>query len=101
MDNTSISYPLYTMGIRIPLTVGASPYVVQNPLNTPGEVFISGGTVTTIEFSRDQATWEVCGLLGGQFRLNPGDSLRVTYVVARSEERRVGKECRSRWSTSD
>ena len=26
-----------------------------------------------------------------------GDSI-LNYVIARSEERRVGKECRSRWS---
>ena len=82
MDDTSVTYPLYTMGPRIPITVGASPYVTKNPLNTPAQVFVSGGTVTTIEFSRDQSTWEFCGLLGGQFCLNPGDALRVTYVVA-------------------
>ena len=82
MDAQNVTYPLYTMGPRIPLTVGASPFVAMNPMNTPGQVFVSGGTVTTIEFSRDQITWEPCGLLAGQYCLNPGDSLRVTYIVA-------------------
>ena len=36
---------------------------------------------------------EACGLLGGYVE---GDKRVVTDV--RSEERRVGKECRSRWS---
>ena len=28
----------------------------------------------------------------------PGESVRIMPVAERSEERRVGKECRSRWS---
>jgi hypothetical protein len=40
------------------------------------------GTISLVEFSRDQVTWDNCGLLGGQFRLNPADSLRITYLIA-------------------
>ena len=29
---------------------------------------------------------------------NPQDETGMKYMCARSEERRVGKECRSRWS---
>ena len=32
------------------------------------------------------------------FQLNLSSELRLRRVTARSEERRVGKECRSRWS---
>lgn len=76
------SYPLYTTGRRIPLTPTGSPWICLNPLSVPAEVFVSLGTVTLIEFSRDQTTWDLCGLLGGQYRLNPGDALRLTYLVA-------------------
>jgi len=46
--------------------------------------------------------WKVAGVLGGVIALlaMSGPSSILTYGVAhaRSEERRVGKECRSRWS---
>jgi hypothetical protein len=82
MSAKTVSYPLYSMGDRIPLTPQASPWNLINPLNTPAEVFIAAGTVTLIEFSRDQTNWDLVGLLGGQYRLNPGDALRITYIVA-------------------
>ena len=34
-----------------------------------------------------EVSWEVCNKVGG-----------IHTVISRSEERRVGKECRSRWS---
>src|SRR5437879_8179719 len=37
---------------------------------------------------------------GKENTLNGGD-LRPNRFVSRSEERRVGKECRSRWATTD
>src|SRR5947207_15770996 len=40
----------------------------------------------------------IFGLLGGWFTDRFG---RKKVLVARSEERRVGKECRSRWSPSN
>src|SRR2546421_6095990 len=33
-----------------------------------------------------------------KFIYDPVYNARVAYVISRSEERRVGKECRSRWS---
>lgn len=45
-------------------------------------VLISLGTVTSIEFSRDGAAFDLIGLLAGQFFLNSGDWLRITYLVA-------------------
>jgi len=65
----------------VPLTPSASPYVVQNVLGMHMDVFVSGGTVTTIEFSRDGTTWFLVGLLAGQFHLSPLDKLRITYVI--------------------
>src|SRR5205823_9536275 len=54
-----------------------------------------GGVLTTNVFDSFKAFCEVEGL--------PPDSVKRTFrenpeALARSEERRVGKECRSRWS---
>ena len=38
------------------------------------------------------------GILGGQFQGTPNTVKLTRPVQVRSEERRVGKECRSRWS---
>src|SRR3989454_11161497 len=34
----------------------------------------------------------------GHLKIKVGDEVEATVVATRSEERRVGKECRSRWS---
>ena len=39
-----------------------------------------------------------CRRTGAQLQDKPGDFLTVRFDSRRSEERRVGKECRSRWS---
>lgn len=65
------------------ISVGASPFTWGNPESVPVQVFISGGTVTSIEFSPDNgANLMLIGLLGGAFRLNPWDTLKVTYILA-------------------
>ena len=64
------------------IAVGASAFVYQNTGQSSEDVIVSGGTVTTIEISRDGSTFFVAGVLGGQFHLSPGDKLRVTYAVA-------------------
>lgn len=77
----TVGYGKYSLGPRITITPSGSPYIYQNTDASPQEVFISAGTIVTVEFSRDGITWDSCGLLGGQFRLNPADSIRVTYVI--------------------
>ena len=64
------------------ITVGSSPYTYVNADLTPVSVLISGGTVTTIAFSRDNTNYLTIGLLGGMYLLNPGDRIRITYVLA-------------------
>lgn len=64
------------------ITVGASPYSYQNTSTGTQTVLVSGGTVTLIEYTRDNATFYSVGMLGGAFDLNPLDRLRVTYAVA-------------------
>ncbi len=70
------------MGPRSAIAFSSSPTTIQNTTANRLMVVLASGTVTTIEFSRDGVTFDAVGLLGGQFILNPGDSLRVTYVVA-------------------
>ena len=54
------------------------------------------------EFSEPEGTAERVGFNPEDFRAmfagNIDDCFRVGMAVMRSEERRVGKECRSRWS---
>jgi hypothetical protein len=64
------------------IAVGASAFVYQNTGLNPENVLVSGGTVTTIELSRDGSTFFVVGIIAGQFHLAQGDKLRVTYAVA-------------------
>jgi hypothetical protein len=64
------------------ITVGASPYTYQNTNTYPADVIVSGGTVSAIAFSRDNATFYTVGLTGGIFALSQYDFLRVTYTVA-------------------
>jgi hypothetical protein len=85
-----LSYPpLATLATTVPdtITPGASPYTFTNSLSTDVDIIVSGGTVTAIDFSRDGVTFLLCGLLGGMYRLNPGDRLRVTYAVVPTMKR--------------
>ena len=70
------------MGPRNTITLSGSPTSIQNTSATRLVFFVSLGTVSSIEFSRDNATFDLIGLLAGSFILNPGDWLRITYVVA-------------------
>jgi hypothetical protein len=70
-------------GDREVVTVtGLSPFTFANAAAVPVVVFVSGGTGLVIEFSRDGLVWAAVGLVGGQYRLNPGDALRLGFVVA-------------------
>src|SRR5256886_12363913 len=50
--------------------------------------------------SARQKRSKMCGRSPGAMPIPVSATLRVTRPFARSEERRVGKECRSRWSPS-
>lgn len=69
-------------GPRTTVSVGSSPCSLVNNCAVRVGISVSGGTVTTIEASKDDGTFDNVGLLGGQYLLNPGDVLRITYVVA-------------------
>lgn len=66
-----------------PATVsGASPYTLQNTTSCDQLVMVAGGTVSSVEYSRDGSTFITTGSVTGQFVVFPGDYLRVTYSVA-------------------
>jgi|SRR6267154_1837549 len=69
-------------GPRTAIVFGSSPCTLVNACGVRIQVMLSGGTVTTIEASKDDGTFDNVGLLGGSFLVNPGDTLRVAYVVA-------------------
>jgi len=64
------------------ITVGASPFVYQNTDFYPEDIIISGGTVSSIEWSRDGSTYYNLGITAGKVRLEVGEYLRVTYTAA-------------------
>lgn len=64
------------------ITVTGSPFTYQNVSGHSGVVLVSGGTVTTISYSRDGIAFFPVGLLGGMFHLSPEDYLRVVYILA-------------------
>lgn len=45
-------------------------------------VLVSIGVVTAVDMALDGAVFTSTGLLGGQYLLNPGHSLKITYAVA-------------------
>ena len=65
-----------------PITVTASPFTYQNTAGSSISVIVSGGTVSAIEFTRDNATFYTTGAVSGMIELSPYDQLRVTYAVA-------------------
>lgn len=70
-------------GALASISVGNSPFTWTNPESVPVQVFVSAGTVTTIEVANDLAqTFVTVGLLGGAYDVKPGAQIRVTYVLA-------------------
>ncbi len=67
---------------RLSLTLTASPADVINTGFTPMRLFVSGGTVSAITYSRDGTTFDATGATSGAFDVAPGDRLRITYTVA-------------------
>lgn len=84
MPNANVDLGKLTNSTVAPsnITVTASPFTYQNTTAFNGDVIISGGTVSNIEFTRDNTTFYTTGLLMGVLRLSPSDRVRVTYTVA-------------------
>ena len=61
------------------LTVGASPFSYLAVIK--GQVLISGGSVSAIEYSRNGTTFYNTGATSGFFQMDFNDTIRVTYTV--------------------
>jgi len=62
------------------ITVTASSFTYQNAAVYQEDILITGGTVSLVEFTRDNATWYA--RTGDTVSLSPSDRVRVTYTVA-------------------
>lgn len=68
------------------LTVGASPFTWQNATGYRVALTVYAGTVTAVKYSRDNSSFYNTGTTQGQFVVDPGDYLQVTYTAAPSIE---------------
>ena len=62
------------------VTVGVSPFIYHATAGG-GFLIISGGTVSLIEFTRDQTKFYATGEITGVFPMANEDSYRITYTV--------------------
>lgn len=67
-------------GAEIPVTVGDSPFTYQAKIG--GFAIVTGGTVSSIHFTRNGTTTYDTGLTQGTIPLSNGDSLVVTHTGA-------------------
>lgn len=63
------------------ITVGASPFTWTNPELVRVAVYITGGALSLIEIMPNGAPALIAALAMSPQFLNPGWSIRVTYVV--------------------
>ena len=64
------------------ITVTASPFTYQNTSDYDVDIIVQGGTVSLVEFTRDNSNFYNVGVVAGMFHLGPSDRLKVTYTVA-------------------
>lgn len=67
----------------VTLALDPSPAVLQYIGAGASSIFLSGGTVSLVEFSRDGTTWLAAGnATDTSYLVNQGDYLRITYASA-------------------
>lgn len=66
----------------IVLAVGASPFAYTNTTNRAQLVYVVGGNVTGVTYTRPGSAAIATGLTDSLFLVLPGDTLTVTYAVA-------------------
>ena len=89
MKKTDIAMVILIAGVGV-----AIGYIVASNISFL-KVPESGTKVQTI---RQSILATLCRPLRGRLRMADFRFLIMTFLLCRSEERRVGKECRSRWS---
>lgn len=81
-SNTPDIDSIFSNPNRLSLTAGASPFDLINTGYRPVKYLVSGGTVSSITYSRDGSTFDGTGQTAGTFVVEPGDRLRITYTGA-------------------
>lgn len=66
--------------LPISITVGTSPFTYSPQVK--GTVIVQGGTVSSVQFSRDGITFYDFGTVAGPFPLNAADRIVITYSIA-------------------
>lgn len=61
---------------------GTSPRTYTNTTKSDSMLLVSGGTVSSIGYSRDGTTYYSTGVTSGQIIVMPGDTVKVTYTTA-------------------
>lgn len=69
----------YTPQAATTITPSGSPFAWQNQTGSLGTLFITAGTVSLIELSKDGTTYRTTGLTTGALRIPAGWYARVTY----------------------
>lgn len=64
------------------ITPTGSPFTWVNTEATRVMVYVSAGTVTDVSCAPDALNFIAAGLLGGQYGLNPGQAIKVVYLIA-------------------
>jgi hypothetical protein len=72
---------IFSLPNRLSLTAGASPFDLINTGYSAARYVISGGVVSSIQFSKDGTNFDTLPT-AGTFDLSPGDRLRITYTAA-------------------
>src|SRR2546430_3030079 len=85
--------PLERAGVDV-LVLGCTHYPLMKPLLAR----VLGPAVRLVDSAEETAKVVAEDLTRRGLAAAPGNRPTHRFVVSRSEERRVGKECRSRWS---
>lgn len=80
VDQQTTNYITKSETQTVPMT--GSPFVFTNPQSVRCILWITGGTVTAVSRSSDLLGVLNLGILGGEFLVNPGDSVTITYLLA-------------------
>lgn len=82
MDYDTAPTPPFSTDPAFTVTASGSPYTYTNTSNGMQMLLITGGTVTTISYSRAGGAFTLIGLLAGQVLVSPGDRVQLVYLLA-------------------
>ena len=76
----------------------AAQAAITDPLNTAQSTLTAGNTAATVKQVTESVNRLHTALDGTCQFIHKNNGVLPVKIIKRSEERRVGKECRSRWS---